>query len=330
MFTEGGGDSPLFLHYGDGNMSTVGKVKKRSRHNQFSRAIKFILPQIIIFSLFNLIPDIAGVYAAFTKWDLGKAPVFTGLENLKLILLDQSSVYYWNFWWGLKATLIFVILTVPFRIVIPMLLALALNKRFIGRGFCQTVFYLPALLSLSVVMICWNYMFNANYGIVNTYLKLGMLSWATKYPYNWIALIIITVWWGTGMNMIILQSAIAGVPLDLIDAAKMDGANNVQRFFHVTLPSIRFPLSYVITTSLIAEFNVWGQPYMFNNGGPVVEMKNGFAHKSNLMLMQEIRNIGFNGALGGNPGVASAMALVLGLIMVTVSVIQVRMMQKEG
>ena len=69
---------------------------------------------------------------------------------------------------------------------------------------------------------------------------------------------------------------------------------------------------------------------MFNNGGPVVEMKNGFAHKSNLMLMQEIRNIGFNGALGGNPGVASAMALVLGLIMVTVSVIQVRMMQKEG
>lgn len=302
--------------------------RKKQKKTQLSRALVFLLPQIIVFSIFNLIPDLAGVYAAFTKWDLGAAPVFTGLSNLKMILADRSSVYYWEFWWGLRSTLLFVAITVPLRVIIPTILAALLNKKLIGKGFFQTVFYLPALLSLSVVMICWNYMFNSNYGIINTYLRLGMLSWTNKQPYNWIALVIITVWWGTGTNMIILQSAMAGVPRDLLEESKVDGANGIQSFLHVTIPCIRFPLSYVITTSLIAEFNVWGQPYMFNNGGPVIEMKNGFAHQSNLMLMQTIRNIGFNGSLGGNPGIASAMALILGMIMVCVSIVQAKIMQK--
>lgn len=310
-------------------MMSQGIIGTKKRRSQAQRALSFLLPQIIIFMVFNFLPDLAGVYAAFTKWDLGSFPIFTGLNNIKTILFNESSVYFWDFWWGLKSTCLFVIITVPLRIVVPMLLAIALNKKFPLNGVCQTIFYLPALLSLSVVMICWNYMFNSNYGIINTYLNLGNLSWANREPYNWIALIVITVWWGTGTNMIILQSAIAGVSQDLIDAADMDGANGMQKFWNVTFPSIRFPLSYIVTTSIIAEFNVWGQPYMFNNGGPVVGIENGFAHQSNLMLMQIIRNIGFNGSLGGNPGIASAMALFLGIIMVFVSLFQAKMMQRE-
>lgn len=292
--------------------------------------ILFLLPQLIVFSIFNLFPDIAGIYAAFTKWDLGSTPIWIGLNNLKTILTDQSSLFYWDFRWGLENTVFFVLITVPFRILIPLLLAVALSQKFPGRGLFQVIFYVPSLLSLSVVMISWNYMFNPNYGIINTYFHLGTLSWTSQVPYNWIALIIITVWWGTGVNMIILQSALAGVPQELLEAAKIDGANATQRFLHISLPCIRFPLSYVITVSIIAEFNVWGQPYMFNNGGPIIGMTNSYAHQSNLMLMQIIRDVGFKGSFGSNPGIASAMSLILGGLIVVISIIQVRLMHENA
>ncbi len=302
-----------------------GLNKKRKR---WLVPLFFLLPHLTVFSIFNLLPDLAGIYAAFTRWDLGSTPQWIGLQNLKTILFDSSSLFYWDFWWGLQNTVIFVLITVPLRVIIPMLFALILNKKFPGRNLFQVLIYLPALLSLSVVMISWNYMFNSNYGLINTYLHLGSLSWMNTVPFNWIALIIITVWWGTGVNMIVLQSALAGVPQDLMEAAQIDGAGRWKRFFRITLPCIKFPVTYVLTSSLIAEFNVWGQPYMFNNGGPIIDMANGYAHQSNLMLMQVIRDVGFKGSFGSNPGIASAMALVLGAIMVTVSIMQVRMMRK--
>ena len=290
----------------------------------------FLLPHLTVFCLFNLLPDLAGIYAAFTKWDLAAAPQWTGLQNLRTILLDSSSLFYWQFRWGLQNTCLFVLLVVPLRIILPLLLASALNRKCAGHALFQTLFYLPALLSLSIVMVSWNYMFNTNYGIINAYLHLGSLSWTNTVPFNWIALIVITVWWGTGTNMIIFQSALANVPSEILEAAEIDGASRVQRFFHISLPCIRFPLTYVLATTVIAEFNVWGQPYMFNNGGPVVDTVNGFARTSNIMLMQIIRDTGFKGSYGSNPGIASAMALLLGIIMVIVSIIQVCAMQKNS
>lgn len=305
---------------------TKSKTKKRA----WMIPLLFLLPHLAVFCVFNLIPAVAGIYAAFTKWDLGSMPQWVGLDNFKTILTDSNSLYYWQFRWGLKNTCLFVLLVVPIRIIVPLLLALVLNKRYPGHGVHQILFYLPSLLSLSIVMVSWNYMFNPNYGLINTYLNLGTLSWTNTTPYNWIALVIITAWWGTGGNMIVLQSALAGVPRELEEAAKIDRANAVQRFFYVTLPQIKFPLTYVVATTIIAEFNIWGQPYMFNKGGAVVETVNGFAHQSNIMLMQIIRDTGFGGSYSSNPGIASAMALILGAIMTVVSIFQVRMMQKEG
>lgn len=303
---------------------------KRHRNRHWYVPLLFLLPHLIIFSFFNIFPSLAGIYAAFTKWDLGKSPQWIGLENLNTILLDQSSLFYWELRWGLQNTCLFVLLAVPFRIIIPLLLAAVLNSKCPGHKIYQTVFYLPALLSLSVVMGSWNYMFNTNYGIINNLLGLGNFSWMNTVPFNWAAIIIITVWWGTGMNMVIYQAALSGISTDIVEASKMDGANCVQRFFHIILPSMRYPISYTLAVSIIAEFNVWGQPWLFNKGGPVVEIVNGFTRNSNMMMMQYIRDIGFQGAYGSNPGIASAMALILGSIMVVVSIIQVRMMQKKG
>lgn len=307
------------------------KAKKASKHRLYAWWVPlvFLLPHLLVFGCFNLFPILTGLYASFTKWTLGKMPEWVGLQNFKNILFNQSSMYYWQFRWGMTSTLKFVVLCVPFCVIVPLLIAILLNTKCRGHKLLQSVYYLPSLLSLSVVMVSWNYMFNSNSGIVNNLLGLGKLKWTTTSPYNWIALIIITVWWCCGSNMIIYQSALAGVSRELLEAADVDGANKWQKFFHITLPSISFPLQYTIITSVIAQFGIWGQPDMFNNGGATLEVVNGVNHQSNMMIMQYIANSGF-GSSGVNAGIASAMSLLLGLVIFAVSIIQFRVMRRNN
>ena len=304
-------------------------IRHLNQRKQLRASILFLLPLLLTFTCFNLIPSLTGIYAAFTTWTLGESPVWVGLSNLKTLLFDENSLYYWELRWGLKNTCLFVLFCVPLRVIVPLLLAFALNTHCRGHKIYQAVFYLPALLSLSVVMTSWNYMFNTNYGLINVALGLGKLSWTNTTPLNWIALIIITVWWGNGGTMIIYQSALAGIPEEIIESSQIDGANTWQRFIHITIPSIRYPLSYTLTTAIIAEFNIWGQPMMFNDGGIIVETVNGFTRKSNMMLMQYIKDIGF-GNFSSLPGMASAMSLILGVIIVAVSMIQIRLMRENA
>lgn len=290
----------------------------------------FLLPHLVFFGCFTLFPTLAGVFAAFTKWPLGGAPEWVGFANFQTVFLDASSQYYWQMRWGLQNTLKFVVLCVPFRILVPLALAWALSTHLKGGKLMQSLFYLPALLSLSVVMVSWNYMFHTSYGAINTLLGLGSLKWTSTNPYNWVALVIITVWWGCGSNLVIYQSALASVPEEMLEAAKVDGANAFQIFTRITLPSIKFPMQYTIVTSLIAEFGIWGQPAMFNKGGVTLEVVNGVVHPANKMLLQYIMENGF-GSFGVNAGIASVMSLVLGALMFVISLVQFRFMRaKEG
>lgn len=289
--------------------------------------VAFLLPHLIVFLCFNIFPILTGVYASFTKWTLGKQPVWVGLSNYASLLTDQTSMYYWQLRWGLASTVKFVLLCVPFRILVPLALALLLSTKCRGHKLLRTCYYLPSLLSLSVVMVSWRYMFDSNAGIINNFLGLGKLQWTTASPYNWIALIFITVWWGCGSNLIIYQSALAGVSAEILEAASVDGANAFQRFLHVTIPSIRFPLQYTLITSVIAEFGIWGQPDMFNKGGPTLEVVNGINHQANKMIMQYIAESGF-GSSGVNAGIASSMALILGILIFFVSLLQFGAMRR--
>lgn len=289
----------------------------------------FLAPHVLAFVCFNLFPTLVGVFSAFTKWTLGANPQWIGLYNFEQLFTNTNSMYYWQLRWGMLNTLKFVAFCVPFRILIPLLFAMALNTHCRGNKLFQTLLYLPALLSLSVVMVSWSYMFHTNYGIINNLLSLGKVQWMNAEPFNWLALILITVWWGCGSNMIIYQSALASVPAELQEAASVDGANAFQRFLHITLPSIKFPLQYTIITSVIAEFGIWGQPDMFNSGGPTIEMVNGYTHLSNKMMMQYIAENGF-GKSGVNAGMASAMALTLGLVIFLVSILQFKAMRANA
>ena len=295
-------------------------------HGDFSKERRHILkrdllpyayigPHLFFFIIFFMTPAIYGVYAAFTKWDLFTEPVFTGLENFKTLFFDSTNTYYKQLRNGLWNTIKFVIFCVPFCIIVPLSLALALNARPKGNKIFQALYYLPSLMSISTVTLTWRYVFNTQYGIVNKF--LGVDANFFMPPYTWIMLVIVTVWWCTGSTMVIYQSALASVPQDQYEAASVDGAGTIQKFFNVTLPNMTYPLMYTLVTAVVAQFNIYGQP----------DILVGFSNaEANSVLLQYIYE---NSVKKQVAGMSSAMAVILGLCIMVVSFIQMRMMVKN-
>ncbi|WP_461218008.1 carbohydrate ABC transporter permease [Lapidilactobacillus salsurivasis] len=286
----------------------------------FLKTTAFIGPHLILFIVFILFPTVYGIYASFTKWDLVNSPTWVGLDNYRTILFNSKSTFHFQFTNGLRNTLWFVVISVPLLIIIPLLIALALqNKGVKGKGFFQAVLYIPGLISISAAALIWALIFNEQLGIVNNVFHSGKI-WAAQQPYAWLLIFILTIWGGVGGNMIIYRSALNGVSQDLYEAAEMDGAGSIRKFVSVTLPSIKFPLIYTFVMTTAGAFNVFGQPLMMTKGGP---------KESTNVLIMYIRNLAFG---SGIPiaGMASAMAVLLGLIILVVSAAQYYVMNKQS
>lgn len=271
----------------------------------------FIAPHIIVFGIFFLFPALFGIYISLTKWDLFGTPEFVGLANFKEILFNQDSTFYLQLRIGLSNTIKFVMMCVPPAILIPLALAVAIHAKPKGSKLFQAIFYAPSLLSIASVVLAWQFMFHRALGPINNILNIK-INWFGEQPYTWIAIVIVTVWWGIGGNLIIYLAAISGISKDLYEAAEMDGANKVQQFFNVTLPGILNPLAYTTVLTTIAQFNIYGQPLMLTGGGP---------RDTTRVLLMYIREHGF-GTGGSIAGIASAMAFMLGLCIMVVSVFQ--------
>lgn len=272
----------------------------------------YIGPHLFFFVIFFVTPAVYGIYAAFTKWDLFNEPVFIGLSNFKTLLFDSTNTYYKQLRNGLLNTIKFVVYTVPFCIIVPLSLACALHSRPRGNKFFQALYYLPSLMSITTVTLTWRYVFNIDYGIVNKFFG-STANWLTP-PYSWIVLIVVTVWWCTGSTMVIYQSALASIPQDQFEAAAVDGAGVWQKFIHVTLPNMRYPLMYTLITSVVAQFNIYGQP----------DILMGFTNQeANAVLLMYVYQ---NAIVKQVAGMSSAMALILGLCIMAVSFIQMRVL----
>ena len=277
----------------------------------------FVTPHLIIFLVFSLIPIIYGLYISFTKWNFLGTPEWVGLANYKEILFSTESTYYRQFMNGLKNTFLAVVLNVPPSIIVPLVLALALNVKVRGSKFFQSVFYLPCLLSLSAVSIIWIQILNKRFGVPSVF---GINSALTvEQPWAWLMIVLMSTWWAIGTNMVIYQAALGGVPKELYESASIDGAGSIKRFFYITVPSIRFQILYTIVMTTIAGFNIYGQPLMLTEGGP-----NG----STTVLIMEIRKLAFG---TGQPiaGMASAMAICLGVVILIISAFQFFSMNRK-
>lgn len=295
-------------------MSSTGKVIKKKKWLPWM----FLAPHLTIFTIFFLLPVIFGLYISLTDWDLFNSPTFVGLANYQDLLFNEQSTFYEQLRIGLKNTFLFVLFSVPNCIIVPLILAAALNTKPKLAKLFQSLFYLPSLFAISAVVIIWTLIFNVNYGPINTILQSD-IPWTGTQPYAWIALVVVTVWWTIGGNMIIYQAALNGISKDFYEAADIDGATALQKFFKITLPAIRGQILYTVVMTTIAQFNVYGQPLMLTGGGP---------NNSTRVLLMYIQQNAF-GSGQSIAGMASAMAVILGLCIMVVSAIQFKFLRKE-
>ena len=285
----------------------------------------FFLPHLIIFSIFFIIPFFYGLYISLFNWHLFNPDLreFVGFENFRRILFDSDSIYYRYFWNGLRNTFTFVVLSVPPLVITPFLLASLLNVEPKGYKVFRAIFYLPNLFSIATLVLIWRWVLNTNVGILNLTLEnigISGIPWLSQQPFAWVSLVIMTVWWTIGANMIIFTASLKEVPDYLYEASDIDGANTWQKLRFITIPSIRNQLVYITIMTTIASFNVFGQPQLATGGGP---------EESTTVLMMYIRNIAFTGGRP-NPGIATAMAVVLGFIMIIISIIQAKLIKRMG
>ncbi|WP_258175713.1 carbohydrate ABC transporter permease [Bifidobacterium callitrichos] len=288
------------------------------RLHPFMHAFPYIAPHLIIFAVFGIIPIVFGLYISFTRWNLIGSPKWAGLDNFRLIMTPGT---YFNkvFFKDLWNTLLFVVINVPLCIVVPLLLAVLLNKKGLkGAGLFQAILYIPGLISVAAGALVWKMVFNSQYGMINTTFHL-QVNWLGEQPWAWITIFVLSLWAGIGGNLVIYRSALSGVDQNLYEAAQVDGAGPVRIFFSITLPEIRLPLFYTTIMTTVGAFNVWGQPLMMTNGGPA---------QSTQVLLMDIKNLAFPAGPSA-AGMASAMALLLGIILMILSIIQIVFMNKE-
>ena len=278
----------------------------------------FIGPYFILFIIFFLIPAVFGIAVSFTEWDMYNTPEFIGFSNYNKILFDSSSIYYDQFRIGMGNTILFVLFAVPLCVFVPLLIAVLLNMKPRGHRLFQSVLYMPTLFSISAVMIIWSFLLSLSYGPFKTWFDMSIDLKSTQ-PWAWICIIGVTIWWCMGSNMVIYVAALNGVPQEQLEAATIDGAGAVIRLFKIVIPNIRFQLLFTTITTIVAQFNIYGQSLMLTGGGP---------NNSTKVLMMYIQENAFGTGIS-NAGMSSAMAILMGLVIMVVSTVQFIMNQRS-
>lgn len=286
----------------------------------------FILPHLLLFSLFLGWPFFYGLYISFHSFDYlrPEAVSFVGLQNY-INLFSPGSVQFGRFWNALGNTLEFVVYSVPLLVVIPLFLAVLLNTKTPGRNIFRAIYFAPWTLSVAVASLIWWWMFQSQGGLINFYLaELGLFTprWLSSMPWGWVAVIVCTIWWTAGFNMIIILAALQDIPGHIYEAAAIDGATGVQAFWTITLPLLRPVLLFIVTISIIASFNLFGQPFFMTSGGQGIALDGGPLEPVMLQIYRE----GFVRNVQGN---AAAMSFVVASIMIGVSYLNFRLFQRK-
>jgi multiple sugar transport system permease protein len=272
----------------------------------------FLAPYLILFGVFVLLPSIYVIWISLHDWDfLLPGKPFVGLQNY-INLMTPGTVTSGPFWQSMEATGKFVLFSVPLLVAIPLAVAVLLNQKFPGRNFFRAAFFAPYVLGVAVIGILWRFLLDPNIGLVNHYLgKIGIdnVPWTTESPWVWAALVGPTVWWTLGFNTVIYLAGLQDISKELYEAATVDGASRWQQFLNVTIPGLRPVLVFVVTITILASANVFGQPYLITQGRPGVETRSAIMY------------IGQEGLREFRMGNAAAASFVLTLALILVSLI---------
>ena len=281
----------------------------------------FISPWILGMVLFALGPILASFGLAFTRWNLFTEPEYVGWANFQKLAHDPL------FYKSVFNTIYYTVFAVPLGLVLALGLAMLVNHRLRGIHFFRTAFFLPNVVAGIAMLLLWKWLFDPNFGLINLFLDwtglMAVLEWIGIGRPQWISsragampgMIFMSIW-GLGGSMMIFLAGLQNIPRELIEAAELDGAGPWKRFRYITVPLLTPTIFFLTIVGVIASLQVFNQAYVMTEGGP--------AHAT-LFYVLYLFQTAFERF---QMGYACAMALVLFIITLIVSLIQLAMGKK--
>ncbi|WP_051208929.1 ABC transporter permease [Butyrivibrio sp. WCD3002] len=226
----------------------------------------FVAPQILGLLIFALVPLFMSFGLSFFEWD-GIAPKmnFVGISNYLKQLANE------DFLISLKNTLIYSVMYIPVDMVLALMLALAVQK-IKGKTLYRLLYFMPVVTGSVSVGIIWTWIFNKDFGLINNALKAVGIDgpgWLSDPEIVMLSIVIVSLWWNVGYNMVLLLAGLQNIPETYFEAAKLDGASKSQLFFNITLPMLSPTLFFVLITTIISSFQVFDQAFVMTGGGPI-------------------------------------------------------------
>lgn len=267
-----------------------------------------ISPWFIGLLLFIVYPMGRSLYLSLTRYHIGREPVFIGLDNFSRLLQDP------DFWLSLRVTTIYVIGSVAGSTLIALGVAMLLARPIRGVRVWRTIYFVPSVVAPIAVAVLWFYVFNPQYGLVNTllgYIGIKGPGWITSEDWALPSLIFMS-WWTVGGQVIIYLAGLKNIPKEYYEVAQIDGAGPGSRFRHITVPLLSPVILFNVVLGLIGAFQVFEGPLVLTNGGP---------NKATLTYMLNLYRQAFQ---MGSLGYASALAWILFLIIMVLTALVLR------
>jgi putative chitobiose transport system permease protein len=277
----------------------------------------FLVPALALVATFVIYPIGAVIYYSFTEYDIISTPQWVGLKNYQHLIADPT------FWKAMTNSVVYLVAT-PIVIVLSILLALVVNRRLPGISLFRALYFVPAVSGSIAIGISWRWLFERN-GMINSLLiSTGILKepvqWLTNPDFVLPIAIMLTVWAGIGYYAVIFLAGLQNIPEELYDAARIDGCNDWQKHWHVSLPGLRPQIVFVAVISGLAALKVFDEIYVLtNHTGGVLE--------SGTTIVFYLWRQAF---VLSHAGYASAIAIALLLVTLAFSIVLVRVLERGG
>jgi len=219
----------------------------------------------IPFLIFNISPIIFGAYISFNEWGIFGEPDWVGLENYINLFKDRYAYL------AFKNVILYALIIVPSVTILGFVAALFVNQGWPLSAMGRTIFFSPYAVAASVIGLIWVWLLDTQYGLINQYLNIigiNNIPWITSYEWAFIGVSIASIWWDLGLAFILFLAGLQDIPKDLIESAKIDGANRFQRLCKIIIPLMRPIITMVFTLQLIATLRIFSQILVMTYGGP--------------------------------------------------------------
>jgi len=271
-------------------------------------AYLFVAPIILLFGAFRVVPSLQTLYYSVFRVELLRGRLtFIGLENFRDLLADAT------FYRAAQNTLVYVLVIVPVSAALGLLFAVLFDARFPLRELFKALYFAPMVTSTVAAAVVWWWLYNPQFGLFNVLLRLVGLPiqpWLMSSRTALLSIILFSIWKGLGYNMVIYLAGLQAIPGSLLEAARIDGAGEVQRFWRITLPLLAPTTAFLLIYNSIQAFQVFDQVFVLTSGGP--------AGATNVVVLDLYRHA-FERY---NFGYAAAEATVLFLLILGVTILQ--------